>query len=264
MGIDAAYNDLLTWLNAHGAPEVLRPLRVLNRGTHRWMEFVAAGACSDAAAVEPLLTCRGSRLPGVYPYSRNRLPRREHHRSRRTSCSGGLRNAAWYSATCLWRAGIRWLLSTQELIRDSVLSSILLPDLDAGVHGGGMAFPCGLCDYNRKTPEHKNRWTRIDADRMALTSVWHWPEPGFQRAEAGWGSGASRTRYQAAGRRFHSDVSFPSRAAGTAAWRMIALSQVSAVDTCASFFVPRTFMARFLCTRHGWRACTMVSNTPSI
>ena len=43
MGIDVAYNGLLAWLNAAGAPATLRPLRVPDRHTHGWVEHVEAG-----------------------------------------------------------------------------------------------------------------------------------------------------------------------------------------------------------------------------
>ena len=51
LGIDVAYNAFLTWLNAAGAPVVLRPLRVLNRHTYGWVEYAEAAGCADQAAV---------------------------------------------------------------------------------------------------------------------------------------------------------------------------------------------------------------------
>ena len=51
MGIDVAYNALLTWLNAAGAPITLRPLLVLDRQTHGWVECADPAPCADRAAV---------------------------------------------------------------------------------------------------------------------------------------------------------------------------------------------------------------------
>ena len=46
-----AYFRLLDWLNVHGFPRDFRTLRVLNRGTHGWVEYVEHGPCPDLAAV---------------------------------------------------------------------------------------------------------------------------------------------------------------------------------------------------------------------
>ena len=42
---------LLTWLNTAGAPIILRPLRVLDRHTHGWVECAEPAPCADRAAV---------------------------------------------------------------------------------------------------------------------------------------------------------------------------------------------------------------------
>ena len=52
MGIDIAYNSLLTWLNTAGAPVTLRPLRVLDCHTHGWVECAEPAPCADRAAVK--------------------------------------------------------------------------------------------------------------------------------------------------------------------------------------------------------------------
>ncbi|MBN1994407.1 MAG: type 2 lantipeptide synthetase LanM family protein [Anaerolineae bacterium] len=52
LAAEAAYNDLLTWLNARGAPLELRPLIVLNRGEYGWVTFAEHAACEDEAALQ--------------------------------------------------------------------------------------------------------------------------------------------------------------------------------------------------------------------
>ncbi len=59
MGIDVAYNALLTWLNAVGAPVALRPLRVLDRHTHGWVECGRAGALRRSGRGDTLLRTGG-------------------------------------------------------------------------------------------------------------------------------------------------------------------------------------------------------------
>lgn len=52
MGMERAYNDLLRWLNAQGAPVTLYPLHVLDCGAYGWVEFAEHAPCFDSAAAE--------------------------------------------------------------------------------------------------------------------------------------------------------------------------------------------------------------------
>ncbi|HEU4559391.1 MAG TPA: type 2 lanthipeptide synthetase LanM family protein [Longimicrobium sp.] len=51
LAMDAAWQELLRWLNARGAGPALRPLAVLDHGGHGWVEYAAAVPClaEDAA-----------------------------------------------------------------------------------------------------------------------------------------------------------------------------------------------------------------------
>ena len=66
VGGDFAYNTFLAWLNDRGAPVALRPLQVLDSGTHGWIEYVAADSCGDHAAVERYYHRAGALLCLVY------------------------------------------------------------------------------------------------------------------------------------------------------------------------------------------------------
>lgn len=50
LALDAAWQELLRWLNAHAAGPTLRPLAVLDRGGHGWVEYAAAARCAPADA----------------------------------------------------------------------------------------------------------------------------------------------------------------------------------------------------------------------
>jgi type 2 lantibiotic biosynthesis protein LanM len=52
LAVDLAFQRLLAWLAERGAEPDLRPLAVLDRGGHGWMEHAAAAGCPDAIAVE--------------------------------------------------------------------------------------------------------------------------------------------------------------------------------------------------------------------
>ena len=67
LGTEAAYNQLLTWLNEQeGAPLDLKALQVLNRGTHGWVEFVESQPCADEAEVSRYYRRAGMLLGLVY------------------------------------------------------------------------------------------------------------------------------------------------------------------------------------------------------
>ena len=51
LGMDVAYNSLLAWLNAHGAPCDQKVLAVLQGAGYGWMEFAPYQECPDAAAL---------------------------------------------------------------------------------------------------------------------------------------------------------------------------------------------------------------------
>ena len=50
LGTEAAYQRLLTWLNEQGAPLPFKALKVLDRTTHGWTEFVEYLSCQDRDA----------------------------------------------------------------------------------------------------------------------------------------------------------------------------------------------------------------------
>lgn len=51
LGTEVAFNDLLKWINARSGLLDLRPLTVLNRGTHGWVTFAEHTECADEDAV---------------------------------------------------------------------------------------------------------------------------------------------------------------------------------------------------------------------
>jgi type 2 lantibiotic biosynthesis protein LanM len=52
LAVDDAYSRFIDWLNAHGAPVPLHAIRVLNRGTHGWVEFLNHERCRNACEIE--------------------------------------------------------------------------------------------------------------------------------------------------------------------------------------------------------------------
>jgi type 2 lantibiotic biosynthesis protein LanM len=178
LGIDIAYNGFLTWLNDHGAPVDLRPLRVLDFGTHGWIEYVTADGCADRAAVEcyyrrtGALVCLVYLLQGIDCHAGNVIAAGEHPVL--VDCETLLNPQPRTEEA----PEDRWRVRTDRLIRDSVLSSILLPQLRATVPHGDVSSPCGFCDASEERPEHRVRWKWINTDRMVAVSELSQPQPG--------------------------------------------------------------------------------------
>jgi type 2 lantibiotic biosynthesis protein LanM len=52
LAVDVHFQQLLTWLNERGADPPFRPLQVIDRGTHGWVEFVSPQGCTRRKEVE--------------------------------------------------------------------------------------------------------------------------------------------------------------------------------------------------------------------
>lgn len=66
LSVETHFQELLGWLNAHGAAPAFRLLRILDRPTHGWVEFVASHECGDHAAVQRFYERQGAYLALLY------------------------------------------------------------------------------------------------------------------------------------------------------------------------------------------------------
>ena len=66
LAIDQHFQELLQWLNAHGAVPSFQTLNVLDRGTYGWSAFVAEGECDSPAAVQRFYERQGAYLALLY------------------------------------------------------------------------------------------------------------------------------------------------------------------------------------------------------
>jgi type 2 lantibiotic biosynthesis protein LanM len=62
MCIDAHFQELLAWLNQRGGHPGFRILKVLDRESHGWMEFVAAQGCQSAEEIDRFYQRQGAYL----------------------------------------------------------------------------------------------------------------------------------------------------------------------------------------------------------
>lgn len=71
LAVDAWFQELLVWLDERGARPRLLPLRVLDRGSHGWMEFVAPASCSTREEVERFYERQGAWVALLYALEAN-------------------------------------------------------------------------------------------------------------------------------------------------------------------------------------------------
>ncbi|MGA8595263.1 MAG: type 2 lanthipeptide synthetase LanM family protein [Bryobacteraceae bacterium] len=66
LAIDVHFQNLLAWLNDHGAPQPFRILKVIDRGEYGWVEFVSVQSCRSEAEVQRFYQRQGAYLALLY------------------------------------------------------------------------------------------------------------------------------------------------------------------------------------------------------
>ncbi len=172
LGSEEAYNRLLAWLNARGAPLPFKTLAVVNRGTHGWVELAEHLPCRSKAEARRYYRRAGMLLAVVWAlegtdcHYENLVasgehpilvdaetllhPRAAEEPSHRTHAE--VQASDWLARSVL-RTG---LLPTWELGADGRVAYDV-----SGLGGGG----------DQQVPFRAPRWEGINTDRMALDYV---------------------------------------------------------------------------------------------
>lgn len=66
LAVDSHFQELLIWLNEHGAQPAFRILKLLDRGTYGWSEYVSATSCSSREEVVRFYERQGEYLALFY------------------------------------------------------------------------------------------------------------------------------------------------------------------------------------------------------
>ncbi|MUG95826.1 type 2 lantipeptide synthetase LanM [Scytonema sp. UIC 10036] len=66
LGLEVAYGQILEWCNQHGIPLAFKVVRVLNRETYGWVEFIEQQPCVDEAAAQRFYQRAGMLLCLLY------------------------------------------------------------------------------------------------------------------------------------------------------------------------------------------------------
>lgn len=166
---ERAFSALIEWLNDGRIPLALKAPRVLDCGTHGWMEFVASEPCRDAAEVS-----RYYRRIGMLLSLAHILGAADLHRDNVIACgefpvlvdlevlmTSPIRTDPWMARSAHDPAG-------QE-IWDSVLRTGLLPINRLGVRGE-VRRDGGVMHGPDAPARAELRWSRVNTDFMTLTA----------------------------------------------------------------------------------------------
>jgi type 2 lantibiotic biosynthesis protein LanM len=169
MGTEAAYHRLLAWLNERGAPLPFKVLRVLDRSTHGWVEFVEHLPCRDQDEARRyyeragMLLCLFYVLEGTDCHYENIIASGEypvlidtetlmHHRAR--AVVPGDENAE---------------TEAYERLGRSVMRTGLLPRWELSADRRTAYHVSGLGESDeQELPVRSQEWARINTDRMVL------------------------------------------------------------------------------------------------
>src|SRR6266566_6257646 len=170
LGTEEAYHQLLAWCNERGAPLPLKVLKVLNRSSHGWVEFVEHEPCRDREEAQRyyrragMLLCLVYALEGTDCHYENIIASGEHpllvdmetlmHHRPRLEEEG---------------EGAQAQILAFEQMAHSVLRTGLLPNWQV-INDGRAAYDVsGLGGISEQELEVRApQWTHINTDRMTL------------------------------------------------------------------------------------------------
>ena len=167
LAVDVHFQELLSWLNERGDHPPFRTLKILNRGTHGWAEFVAEQACTSPDEVRRFYRRQGGYLAPLYAldatdfHYENLVAAGEHpvlvdleRSSIRAKCSGesiragGSPTKPWPSRSCASACCPRFWATDQS----------------EGVDLSGLG-----ADEGQLTPQPVPFWENAGTDAMQLT-----------------------------------------------------------------------------------------------
>ena len=175
LGLEAAFNTLLDWLNLHPETEGLEQLRalaVLDRGTHGWMEAAEPQPCRDAEALKRYYRRAGMLLALVYLLNGTDLHREN------LIASGD--QPVLVDLEMLLASSVRGPerhdgnAALGKALQASVLISGLIPFFPLQPHGQEMSALTGRIYADQIS---RKEWTGINTDEMAYAPVISRPDP---------------------------------------------------------------------------------------
>jgi type 2 lantibiotic biosynthesis protein LanM len=168
---EAAFYDLIVWLNHRGLSLALRELRALDRGSHGWVECVASVQCNSNAAVDRFYSRAGMLLAVLYALATTDI-----HCENLIACGEhpvvvDLETLMGESAS-KFRGSLKQATDTDAWGRESsVLSTGLLPRWQTAPDGHQFDMSALGADETQDAGIGRLEWRSINTDQMTLSEV---------------------------------------------------------------------------------------------
>ncbi|HEY9874949.1 MAG TPA: type 2 lanthipeptide synthetase LanM, partial [Candidatus Obscuribacterales bacterium] len=173
LGIEVAYNQLLEWCNQHDAPLNFKVLKVSDRATYGWVEYVEQQPCEDEAAAERFYQRAGMLLCLLYTlgttdcHYENLIANGEH------LVLIDMETLMHHEANLMEDSPEETAAKTavNQQFWDSVLRTGMLPRWDFNKDNRIAYDVSGLGSVDpQQAPRRVNRWKSVNTDDMRLAS----------------------------------------------------------------------------------------------
>jgi len=180
VGIEKAYHTLIEWLNAQRLSPPLKPLKVINRTTHGWVEFVEHRPCQNREEARQYYQRAGILLALLYA-----LQGTDYHCENLIACgahpvpvdhemlmqpSPPEMKSSHGVSNLLGAVGDAVQLAAYQQLNRSVLSTGLLPTWEVGADGQAYDISALGVTSRPSWQLFQLKWKHINTDRMAR--VW--------------------------------------------------------------------------------------------
>lgn len=168
LGLEVAYNEFLAWCNQQDVPLPFLILKILNRNTYGWVEYVEPQPCEDDAAAKRfyqragMLLCLLYALNGNDCHFENLIASGEHLVlvDMETLMHNETNSLDFQDATAQ-------SVMNEQYRKNSVLRTGMLPSWEANAYNGVVYDISGLgCIDPQPLPWRVTRWKSINTDNM--------------------------------------------------------------------------------------------------
>lgn len=169
LATDCHFQEVLTWLNIRGYQPAFRTLRLLNKETHGWVEFVPAHGCTSVAEIERFYQRQGGYLALSYVLQASDLHAENWIASGEHPVPIDL-ETLFHPRVSGYDAFMR-RVPGREMLAFSVMRTCLLPQRIWSTEEFEGVDISGLGGKPRQRfPGPVSLWTDIGTDQMRLTS----------------------------------------------------------------------------------------------
>jgi type 2 lantibiotic biosynthesis protein LanM len=177
LGNELHFQELLEWLNERGATPAFRSLKIIDRGTHGWEEFVVAETCASAEEIRRFYRRQGAFLALLYALDATDLHQENLIAAGEHPVMVDL-EALFHPRMSTLKPDLNWLPAIQHL-EGSVMRVGLLPDRVFVGKGQGMDITGLGSKPGQLSPKPAPSWQGIGTDEVRMVRE-HFEMAGFE------------------------------------------------------------------------------------